>query len=124
MNCIQRIKDIEIRKERRSQERKAVNQTSQMKSYKDHDWLGITMEETLKSLKVNELDKYWDHRSLSKKGKKDDKITAFPCKVLRENKSIIIKKSVEISNEESDSDENCYGSDEETCSCFFFFFSD
>ena len=65
---------MEIRKEKRSREREAVNETSKMKLYKDYNWLGMTMEGTLKSLKVKELDKYLDHHRVSKKGKKDAKI--------------------------------------------------
>ena len=36
VNCIQRMKDMEIGKEKRSREREAANQTSRMKSYKGH----------------------------------------------------------------------------------------
>ena len=36
------------------------------------------------------------------------------CNVLRENQNNITKRSIEISNEESDSHEDCYSSDEET----------
>ena len=61
---------MEIRKEKRSREREAVNQTSKMKLYKDYNWLGMTMEGTLKSLKVKELDKYLDHHRLSKKARR------------------------------------------------------
>ena len=57
------------------------------------------MEATLKSLKVKELDKYFDHHRLSKKGKKDDKIKAVMCSISRENENNITKKSTEISNE-------------------------
>ena len=56
----------------------------------------------MKSLKVKELDKYLDNHRLSKQGKKDDKIKAIMCNVLRENQNIITKKSIEISTEESD----------------------
>ena len=70
VNCIQHIKDMEIRKEKSSREREAVNQTSKMKLYKDYNWLGMTMEGTLKSLKVKELDKYLDHHRLSKKARR------------------------------------------------------
>ena len=41
------------RKEKRATEREGANQTSKMKSYKDYDWLGMAMEETLRSLKDN-----------------------------------------------------------------------
>ena len=62
------------------------------------------MEGALKSLKVKELDKYLDnHRQ---KGKKDDKVIAIMRNVLRENQNIITERSIEISNEESDSDED------------------
>ena len=70
VNCIQHIKDMEIRKEKRSREREAVNQTSKMKLYKGYNWLGMTKEGTLKSLKVKELDKYLDHHRLSKKARR------------------------------------------------------
>ena len=83
-----------------------------MKSYKDYSWLGMTMEETLKSLKVKELNKYLDNHRIHKS--KDNIIKAIMCNVLQENQNIITKKSIEISNEESDNGEDCYSSDEET----------
>ena len=52
---------MEIGREKRSREREAANQTSKMKSYKGHSYLGMTIEEALKSSKVKELDKYLDH---------------------------------------------------------------
>ena len=62
----------------------------------------------LKSLKVKELDKYLHNHRSSRKGKKDDKIKAIMCNILWENQNVITKKSIEISNEESDT-----GSDED-----------
>ena len=73
VNCIQHIKDMEIRQEKRSRERKAANQTSKMKSYKDYSWLGMTMEGTLKSLKVKQPDKYLDNHRLSKNARRKTK---------------------------------------------------
>ena len=93
VNCIPHIKDMETRKEKRSKEREAPNQTSKMKSYKDYSWLVMTMEGALKSLKVKKLDKYLDNHRLSKQGKKDDKINPIMCNVLRENQNIIALKS-------------------------------
>ena len=66
VNSIQHIKDMEIRKEKRSREREAADQTSKMKSYKDYNWLGMTMGGTLKSFKVKELDKYLGNHRLLK----------------------------------------------------------
>ena len=70
-------------------------------------------------IKVKELDRCLDNHRLSfiKKGKKDDKIKAIMYNVLQENQNIITKKLIEISNEESDSDEDCKSSGVSPYSC-------
>ena len=63
---LEHLKNIEIRKATRIQEKHDTNLKEKTKSYDDYDWKGIYEVGELKKLKVCELDKYLNYHHLPK----------------------------------------------------------
>ena len=63
------LRDLEVRKEKRTKERIAARKLSKAKGYHDYDWLDLTMNGNLKKLTISDLEKYLDNHSLSRQKK-------------------------------------------------------
>ena len=60
-------------------------QSQREKYYGHYDWLKLAMDGSLKSLKVLELNNYLDANGLTKAGRKEGKIKAIACHIIRAN---------------------------------------
>ena len=103
--AIEHLRDLEARKDKRTKERIAARKLSKEKGCRDYDWLDLTMNGKLKKITISDLEKYLNYNSLSKKGRKDDKVKTIMCHVLRHRNFGRDKRETISGEEESDSDE-------------------
>ena len=69
-----------------------------------HDWFDLVMHGKLKGLRVVELDKYLNEHSLSKRGKKEEKMAAIAADVLRKTQTDVFSRNVITINEQNNND--------------------
>lgn len=70
-------KDIRRRDRIQQQKKKKENE------YADYNWLDIIVNGSLKTMTISELNKYLQYHNLSMRGKKEDKVKAVTCDVIR-----------------------------------------
>ena len=80
---LEHLQELKTMDEIRSRSRKEEREKRKEKTYNQYDWLKLAMDGSLKSLKVAELNKYLESNGLTKTGKKEDKIKAITCHVIR-----------------------------------------
>ena len=87
---INRIKDINIRKDIKTREAEERKRQEAERTYKDFKWDGILIESgKIEKLKVKELDFYLKEHGLTTFGRKlNDKVKAFRCHYYRHIRSL------------------------------------
>lgn len=107
---IDHLKNIDQRRQVRSQTEQRQRQVRLDKSYSEYDWAGISRDGKLGKLRVYELKKYMEHHDICLPGaKKDDMIkyiTEHLSNIQRREPPSTRSSSDESSDEESNSDDD------------------
>ena len=77
-NYILQLEHLDLMKEKRQREEKANKEARAQKKYEEYNWQDLYESRKISSLRVFELDKYFDHHRLSERGhklKKKDKVS-------------------------------------------------
>ena len=102
---VQHLQNLKNVQEMRMRTRLSQKKEKKIKPYQDYNWLDLVVHGKLSSLQVAELDKYLKYQQLNIHGRKDDKLKAVTCDVLRrtsreQQKSVIEKNTGDESEEE------------------------
>ena len=103
-DCIQHLTNLKFAREIRAKKRVADREQRREKTVHDYDWFDLVMHGKLKGLRIVELDKYLNEHSLSKRGKKEEKMAEIAADVLRKTQTDVISRNVITVNEQNNND--------------------